>query len=123
MFSFSLLYLYLVSDYVLGGLIVEATPKAILRLMESDGLTIFHVKSHLQKYRIAKYLPEPAQGNFLSIVTILFLYKLKPNHLKYLEALNRLTTVQQCQKNYRSYLTMFYQVRNKDFIKLYLGTV
>ncbi|KAL2479470.1 myb-like HTH transcriptional regulator family protein [Abeliophyllum distichum] len=36
----------------------RATPKGILRAMAIPGLTIFHVKSHLQKYRMSIFTPE-----------------------------------------------------------------
>ncbi|GKV25807.1 hypothetical protein SLEP1_g35194 [Rubroshorea leprosula] len=49
----------------LGGA-ERATPREILKLMGSTGLTILHVKSHLQKHRYAKFMTGSRQGKSMT---------------------------------------------------------
>ncbi|KAL6591359.1 hypothetical protein ACP70R_049862 [Stipagrostis hirtigluma subsp. patula] len=46
---------------MLGGS-EKATPKAVQKVMKVEGLTIYHVKSHLQKYRTVQHRPESSDA-------------------------------------------------------------
>ncbi|XVF21204.1 hypothetical protein REPUB_Repub12eG0070700 [Reevesia pubescens] len=45
----------------------KATPKAVLDVMDIEGLGLFHVKSHLQKYRLGKFSVKEWQDTAKSV--------------------------------------------------------
>uniref|UniRef100_A0ACD5YBE0 Uncharacterized protein n=1 Tax=Avena sativa TaxID=4498 RepID=A0ACD5YBE0_AVESA len=73
----------------------KATPKAIMRVMGIPGLTLYHLKSHLQKFRLGKNLQAQANAvhakNVLGIVTATATDKPCEGHGSPADQLNRET--------------------------------
>lgn len=47
----------------------KATPKTVMKLMGIPGLTLYHLKSHLQKYRLSKNLHGQSSSNVTHKIT------------------------------------------------------
>ncbi|CAF2274538.1 unnamed protein product [Brassica napus] len=96
----------------------RATPKAVLNLLNNPGLTIYHLKSHLKKYRTARYKPEtseateePQEKKLTSMEDI------KPLDIKTVEITQALRFQMEVQKRLHDQLEVGIQELHETFIE------
>lgn len=82
----------------------KATPKAVQKVMKVEGLTIYHVKSHLQKYRTVRHQSESSDGT--SVERSSHMDEVCSQNMKHMEASEGLRTQIGLQKQLHAQLEL-----------------
>lgn len=74
----------------------KATPKSVMKLMNIKGLTLYHLKSHLQKYRLGRHSNKDAkvEGGLPDVTLMDLSSQVGPDKMQITEALHMQMEVQ-----------------------------